>query len=195
MRSPYEIAQTLIGMGEVPDQATLSEFLANGGQNLDPTTTAWCAAFVNASLGQAGIEGTGQLNARSFMDWGQPVDTPQQGDIAVFSRGDPNGWQGHVGFFQGYNPDGTINVLGGNQGNAVSIAAYDPDRLLGFRRAPEEQNALAGPMRGTDFNPDVYADRLNALMAGRDERQPTPYIDPGMFDVTGMWGDLFRRTA
>lgn len=144
MQSPMEIARGLLGAGEVPDRATLQEFMANGGQNLDPVTTAWCAAFVNASLGQAGIQGTNALNARSFLDWGQAVDAPQRGDIAVFSRGDPNSWQGHVGFFDGYNQDGTIRVLGGNQGDAVSLANYSPDTLLGFRRAPQTGNALAG---------------------------------------------------
>lgn len=188
MTTPYDIAHSLLGAGEVPDRETLTEFMANGGQNLDPVTTAWCAAFVNASLGQAGVEGTGQLNARSFMDWGTPVDQPQLGDIAVFSRGDPNGWQGHVGFYQGTNPDGTINVLGGNQGNAVSISPFSPDNLLGFRRAPEPQNALAGA-QGTGFNPN--AERINALTAAlddaqfqqaRQDRQPTLHqsgaIDP-----------------
>jgi uncharacterized protein (TIGR02594 family) len=89
---------------------------------------------VDATLAQAGKQGTGKLNARSYLDWGQEVNEPQMGDIAVFSRGDPNGWQGHVGFFKGYNPDGTINVLGGNQGNSVSVRPYSADRLLGFRR-------------------------------------------------------------
>lgn len=143
--NPIDIAESLLGRGEVPDQAMLSEFLENGGQRLDPVETAWCAAFVNATLSQAGLQGTNQLNARSFLDWGQPVDTPQRGDVAVFSRGDPNGWQGHVGFFEGYNPDGTIRVLGGNQGDAVSVANYSPNALLGFRRGvggESPQNAL-----------------------------------------------------
>lgn len=132
--SPMAAASSMLGKAEAPDKATLTEFLRNGGQNLDPATTAWCAAFVNASLGAAGQEGTGRLNARSFLDWGQGVDQPQRGDVAVFSRGDPNGWQGHVGFFEGFDPDGRIRVLGGNQGDAVSVASYDPSTLLGFRR-------------------------------------------------------------
>jgi uncharacterized protein (TIGR02594 family) len=158
MSSPYDIAHQLLGMGETPDREALREFMTNGGQNLDPVTTAWCAAFVNASLEQGGMEGTGKLNARSFLDWGQPVDQPEQGDVAVFGRGD-GGWQGHVGFFDGYNPDGTIRVLGGNQGDKVSIANYSADKLLGFRR-PDGQ--------GTDFNPN--ADRINALSDKMAER-------------------------
>lgn len=140
--SPTELASTLIGKGEVPDRDTIKEYLANGGVNLDPATTAWCAAFVNATLGQTGGKGTGSNLARSFLNWGEAVDKPQKGDVAVFSRGNPNGPYGHVGFFEGYNPDGSIKVLGGNQGNAVSIASYAPNRLLGFRRAAVAQ-ALA----------------------------------------------------
>jgi uncharacterized protein (TIGR02594 family) len=134
--NPFEIAQTMLGKGEVPDRATLMEFMKNGGANLDPVTTAWCAAFVNSSLGQAGMKGTGSNLARSFLDWGEAVDQPQKGDIAVFSRGDPNSIYGHVGFFDSYTPDGKINVLGGNQSNQVSLSPYDSGRLLGFRRAP-----------------------------------------------------------
>jgi uncharacterized protein (TIGR02594 family) len=90
----------MIGKSEQPNRAELADYLRTGGQSLDPATTAWCAAFVNASLAKSGRQGTGQMNARSFMDWGQPVDQPQPGDVAVFSRGDPNGWRGHVGFYQ-----------------------------------------------------------------------------------------------
>lgn len=131
---PMELAASLIGKGEVPDRAVIQEYLQNGGINLDPATTAWCAAYVNATLGQAGYEGTGSNMARSFLNYGEAVDAPQRGDLAVFSRGDPNGPYGHVGFFDTINPDGTIRVLGGNQGDAVSYSNYPADRLLGYRR-------------------------------------------------------------
>jgi uncharacterized protein (TIGR02594 family) len=173
---PYAIASKLLGKGEVPDQAAIQDFLQTGGVNLDPVTTAWCAAFVNASLKQSGMEGTGKLNARSFMDWGQPVDQPQRGDVAVFSRGDPASGQGHVGFFDGYNDDGTIRVLGGNQGDKVSVSAYTQDKLLGFRRAPGE-NALsqgqpAPPMQGNALSAAMQGPQTPNLWAG---------LDPAMF--------------
>ena len=134
---PMDIAARALGLNESDKAAALNDYLTTGGQNIDPATTAWCAAFVDATLRQSGMEGTGKLNARSYLDWGQPVDQPQRGDVAVFSRGDPNGWQGHVGFFDGYDEAGKIRVLGGNQGDAVSLASYDPSQLLGFRRAGE----------------------------------------------------------
>jgi uncharacterized protein (TIGR02594 family) len=129
------IASSTLGLNERDQGAAIQEYLKNGGVNLDPATTAWCAAFVNATLKQGGMEGTGSNMARSFLEWGQGVDDPRKGDLAVFTRGDPNGPFGHVGFFDGYNEDGTIRVLGGNQGDSVSIANYSPDTLLGFRRA------------------------------------------------------------
>lgn len=153
MADPFQIAASQIGLSETGQKAAIQEYLSNGGVNLDPAVTAWCAAFVGATLKQAGMEGTGSNLARSYLDWGQAVTEPQKGDVAVFSRGDPNGPYGHVGFFDGYNEDGTIRVLGGNQGDAVSYANYGADKLLGFRRAdgqpaspgqPAPPNALAG---------------------------------------------------
>jgi uncharacterized protein (TIGR02594 family) len=68
--------------------------------------------------------------------WGKDVsDSPQPGDVVVLQRGDKDGWQGHVGFYMGTNPDGTIKVLGGNQGDAVAEGNFDASKVLGFRRA------------------------------------------------------------
>jgi uncharacterized protein (TIGR02594 family) len=183
MQNALDTAARAIGLNEGDKRAALQDYLTTGGASLDPATTAWCAAFVGATLKQSGYEGTGSNMARSYLDWGQPVDQPQRGDIAVFSRGDPNGPFGHVGFFEGYNPDGTIRVLGGNQGDAVSVAGYDPSRLLGFRRAegaapqnafampgqqqPPNQNALAQRPTladfGVNFAPTEYTNRLRPM--------------------------------
>lgn len=97
--------------------------------------TAWCAAFVGAMLKKAGKRHTGKLNARSYLDQGVSVglDNAKEGDIVVFSRGDPTGWQGHVAFYVSHN-DTHIRVLGGNQGNQVNITSYARSRLLGIRR-------------------------------------------------------------
>lgn len=140
-----KIAETNLGMNERDQNAALQDFLKNGGVNLDPATTAWCAAFVNATLKQGGLEGTGSNLARSFETWGEGVDEPQRGDLAVFWRESLESGKGHVGFFDGYNEDGTIRVLGGNQGDSVSYSNYSPDQLIGFRRAPKNpMMAMAG---------------------------------------------------
>jgi uncharacterized protein (TIGR02594 family) len=143
--SPLEIAQAFLGHDERnPEQAkALAAFFKEaGGVNADPATTAWCAAFVNAVLGRAGMGGTGKLNAQSFLNYGTPVDEPQVGDIVVFERGKKGSWQGHVGLVAGVGDDGKLQVLGGNQstqesrgrGVTVSINSFGTDRVLGYRR-------------------------------------------------------------
>lgn len=171
MTQPYDLASSMLGKHEATDSAAISDYLATGGANLDPVTRAWCAAYVNSTLEQSGISGTGKMNARSFMDWGQPVDTPQKGDVAVFSRGDPKGWQGHVGFFDSLNPDGTINVLGGNQGDRVSVSPYSADRLLGYRRAAQPDPATGV---NTGFGPT--AENAANLPAPAPEQQTSSPI-------------------
>jgi len=138
--SPTEIAQAYLGMNEnnAEQVKVLSSFISrNAGLNINPATTAWCAAFVDAVLGAGGSKGTGKLNARSYLAWGVPVDTPAVGDVVVLQRGSggENDWRGHVGFYMGTNADGTIRVLGGNQGDSVSEDDFDANKVLGFRRA------------------------------------------------------------
>jgi uncharacterized protein (TIGR02594 family) len=97
--------------------------------------TPWCASFVNWCLEVTGQRGTQSATARSFLTWGHSVapEAAQPGDIAVFKRGS-SPWQGHVGFFVGW--DGSnVRLLGGNQNDSVSLASYPSTGLLGIRRA------------------------------------------------------------
>lgn len=151
MSGAMVLAATNIGLNEVQQREAVREYLANGGQNLDPTTTAWCAAFVNATLAQAGMGGTGSLAARSFLDWGEEVTQPKRGDVVVLTRGDPNGAQGHVGFFDGYDENGDVKVLGGNQKNSVNVSTYSAGRVLGFRRMPDTTNTTGAMKRILDI--------------------------------------------
>jgi len=100
--------------------------------------TAWCAAFVGACLERTGVSSTRSLRARSYLDWGAPMDAPQVGAIVVLSRGnDPA--LGHVGFLVGMTTTHVL-VLGGNQSNAVTVTPFDRGLVLGFR-APTAQQA------------------------------------------------------
>jgi len=58
---------------------------------------------------------------------------PTIGCVVVFWRGKRDGWHSHVGFYAGCAKNGDILVLGGNQGDGVSIRPYPADRLLGYR--------------------------------------------------------------
>ena len=94
--------------------------------------TAWCAAYVGACLERAGLPSTRSAAARSYLKWGQKITVPRLGCVVVFWRGNPNGWSGHVGFVVGKTADGQLVVLGGNQGDSVSIKTFPRDRVLGY---------------------------------------------------------------
>ncbi|MEM1286982.1 MAG: TIGR02594 family protein [Pseudomonadota bacterium] len=111
--------------------AIVGFFRAAGFGGIKDDETPWCAAFVNAVLSESGLIGSGSLLARSFLKWGEPISDAKPGAIAVFRRGQA-GWQGHVGFVVGGTPK-ALNILGGNQSNAVTIASYSRSKLLGFR--------------------------------------------------------------
>lgn len=137
----YELAKRDVGTWEWAEghnPKVVQYFHDVGHEWVQDDETAWCAAFVGAMLKRAGMPHTGKLNARSYLQWGEPVDPAdaQEGDILVFSRGDPNGWQGHVAFNAGRIENGDWRCLGGNQSNQVNVKTYSNSRLLGVRRAP-----------------------------------------------------------
>lgn len=92
---------------------------------------AWCSSFCNAGVHHGGHRGTRRKNARSWLDWGTSLPGPRIGAIVVFARGS-NPRAGHVGFVAGWHEE-TLHVLGGNQGNRVSIEGYSMLDALGYR--------------------------------------------------------------
>ncbi len=131
-----EEALNQFGHKEIPGDKhnhEIVKFFTEIGFDIQNDETAWCSAFVNWVAMKAGLERTKKLNAKSWLGIGDEVKEPMIGDIAIFHRGDPQSWQGHVGIYInkiGYN----IYVLSGNQGNRVSIAPYKENRLIGYRR-------------------------------------------------------------
>lgn len=102
----------------------------NGGSLGDP----WCATFVNHTLGQSGLQGTGSASSQSFRNWGVDAGGPVTGSIVVFKWSNSPG--GHVGYVQSVNSNGTINVLGGNQSNGVSVSTFSTSQVVGYRLPP-----------------------------------------------------------
>lgn len=157
----YELAKAEIGTVEWTngDNPKVIEYFRDAGHpQVKNDETAWCAAFVGAMLNRSGGKGSGLLTARSYLDWGVPVDRKdaREGDIVIFSRGNSS-WQGHVGFFVTDNLD-TITVLGGNQANAVNRRAYSAKNLLGIRRMAD----AASPKK-----PGLLASILSMIFGGR----------------------------
>lgn len=88
----------------------------------------WCSSFVNWVMKQVGIKGTGSAAARSWLNWGVPIDKPIYGCVVILTR--TGG--GHVGFFIA-EEDGITKLLGGNQGDAVNVRNYPTSRVIGYR--------------------------------------------------------------
>lgn len=137
--TPFDIARSYVGTTEGPgpaDNPVIMEMYASVGQtHVEHDSVAWCAAFVGHCLEKAGIKSTRKLTARSYLDWGVPVDVAdaQQGDIGVIPRGSSS-WQGHV-FFIDRIEGKCVWGLGGNQDDAVNVKRYPASKLLGVRRA------------------------------------------------------------
>lgn len=93
----------------------------------------WCGLYVAivCKYAKKGII-SGPLWARNWLKWGVGVAKNEAGlgDILVFERGSG----GHVGLYIAEDKT-CYHVLGGNQGNKVSITRVAKNRLLGARRA------------------------------------------------------------
>lgn len=128
-------AWTEFGVREKPGAANaaavLAYFAEAGHGKIRDDATPWCAAFVGAMLNRAGVAPSGSLMARSYLKWGETIVAPRLGAITVLTRG-KSASAGHVGFYLGQA--GTrVFLLGGNQGDAVTVDAFDANRVLGYR--------------------------------------------------------------
>jgi uncharacterized protein (TIGR02594 family) len=111
----------------------VAAYLKATGVGRSSDETAWCSAFVNWCMLMAGFPGSGQANARSWLNWGGvSLDFPVYGSVIVLWRENRNGPLGHVGLFVKMQGDNLL-LLGGNQGNAVSIRPYSKERVIGIR--------------------------------------------------------------
>ena len=128
-------AWTELGQHEMPGSEAnphIRDFFADAGHpEIVSDEVAWCAAFVSACLERSGVRSTRSLLARDYLMWGDELAAPRLGAIAVLSR-DPDPASGHVGFLAGETADALI-LLGGNQHNAVTVAAFPKSRLLSLR--------------------------------------------------------------
>lgn len=129
-------ARRELGVKEKPGLAhhpRILEYLATTRitPKLHQDETPWCSAFVCWVMEGCGIPSTRSAAARSWGRWGKTLTRPAPGCVVVLRRTD-NPAHGHVGFYLGHAGH-DIEVLGGNQRNAVSIQMYPEARVLTYR--------------------------------------------------------------
>lgn len=146
----FDVAQRFVGVAEIPGQRDNPQVLAM--LRLDETwpesdEVPWCSAFLNYVTWLMRLPRSKSLRARSWLQIGRVVglDEARAGfDVVILKRGSGNQpgpsvieAPGHVGLYAGQEGDHVL-VLGGNQGDTVSIARYPVSKILGIRRLLDE---------------------------------------------------------
>lgn len=144
----FSLAERFVGLQEAAGSASSPAVLAM--LRLDAAwpegdDVPWCSAFINYVCWLLRLPRSKSLSARSWLAVGEPIslaDAKKGSDIVVLSRGAnaPGAAvldaPGHVGFFAAMDPEDpkVVWVLGGNQGDCVSVAPFPIGRMLGVRR-------------------------------------------------------------
>ncbi len=134
-------ALQLYGVQEEPGDAD-NPLILSWAKELNVTdcyyhdATAWCGLFMGIVANRAGyaLPFAAPREILWAMNWkrfGDPAPVPMLADVLVFAR--PGGG-GHVGLYVGEDAE-AYHVLGGNEGDAVSIVRILRWRFVAARRA------------------------------------------------------------
>lgn len=129
--------KSVFGLHEVRDKLKLSQWLKSDGKTLgDPTALPWCGDAAETAIKNAlpsePFEGDLGKNPYWALNWklfGVPCQ-PGFGCVGVFDRPGPGA---HVGFIIGKDNTNCYHVLGGNQGDSISIVRIEVDRCVATR--------------------------------------------------------------
>lgn len=140
------IARHDIGTAETPGKATtpkIRQWLIDLGAWWQDDETPWCGVAVAAWMSKAGCEVPKHYyRAKAWADWGMRLSEPAIGSVVVYER--TGG--GHVGLAVGWDQNGRILTLGGNQGNRVSIVPFDRTRAIAYRWPSEYAASWPEPL-------------------------------------------------
>ena len=146
--SAYLMAERYIGLEEIPgreDNPLIMHMLKMDAPWPDHDEVPWCSSFLNYICWQLRLPRSKSHLARSWLNVGVPIPLnaarPEE-DVVILKRsgdGEPGPEDliapGHVGWFASYDRiHSGLYVLGGNQGDQVSVAGFDSARILGVRR-------------------------------------------------------------
>lgn len=145
-----DLATRFLGVQEAAGAAAnpaVLWFLQSCDASVTRDEVPWCSGFANRVAWLLGLPRSRSLAARSWLTVGravEPIANAQVGfDVVVLKRGAndagpevTSGAPGHVGLFYGFDGEQVL-VLGGNQGDRVSVARFPRSRILGVRRLYE----------------------------------------------------------
>ena len=123
-----------LGTREVPGSTTqpvIRKWLIELGAWWRDDETPWCGVFVGHCVNAAGLSIPKDFyRAKAWAGYAplKVIPRPAYGCVVVFGR--TGG--GHVGFVLGEDRQGNLMVLGGNQGDQVSIRPFARSRVLAY---------------------------------------------------------------
>lgn len=127
------LARQDIGLREVKGAQTapkIARWLQQLGAWWRDDETPWCGTAVAAWMKACDIDPPkAWYRAKAWAEWGSKIANPVPGCVVVFER--EGG--GHVGLVVGQATDGRLMVLGGNQGDTVSIVPFERSRVIAYR--------------------------------------------------------------
>jgi len=141
------IARGYIGVREVPGvkhSGVIMGWLRRLKSWIKDDETPWCGTFCAAVMQEAGLPYPSMYpRAKAWAEYGANLRSTHiaPGAILVFVR--EGG--GHVGFYVGEDAT-AYQVLGGNQGNSVSITRIAKNRCIAIRW-PKGEPVIGGPVR------------------------------------------------
>jgi uncharacterized protein (TIGR02594 family) len=117
------------GLGSPEALLEALKHLGANAKSLGLPASLWCADFMNLVLRKSGVPATGSRAARSYLQYGQKIDEPRVGAIAIFSRGRNSG---HVGIVRGTDGNGNPIIVSGNHGHKVAESVYPKSRVIAY---------------------------------------------------------------
>lgn len=143
----FTLAERFIGVEEWPgavDNPMIMAMLKLDNSWPTDESVPWCSGFANFICWLVRLPRSKSLAARSWLAVGQSATLAAARvgfDVVILNRGGPmdpsTPGNAHVGFYAGTEGKFVL-VLGGNQGDTVSLARFPVKDILGIRRLLQE---------------------------------------------------------
>lgn len=111
------------------DNPRIQAYLASVGLPGFSDETAWCAAFTNWCIEQAGYRGGKSGRVSDWWSWGRPVAATYGAICILQPLTRDQASSGHIGFLHAMDAK-NVWLLSGNSSNQVRISAYPKNKLI-----------------------------------------------------------------